>query len=295
MRDLLTEGIPVIDLLGILNSTGKVGEILCLDQSSVSRIYRQVDEMLNLKMVKDEGVYKPTHNLELLNNLRDSCQALRLSAKNYPIRVFVKPLSLSLSKQDSNAITLFDSSFGLNMGLKLLNEKAIDLFITDGYEILPKDWIGSPQSVFPVQDLIVVKLYPTSIQVATHPDHPLQKCQELNGREFWSYPSVAVSNHLFPRFSRELIAKGLWQDHYDLKKYTVKSWEGKSKDRKHIVYISDLAIKLIDARILLKFLDYDLEIKSCEVAIVRRDNINCNYINDYISHLKDEYSGFQCL
>jgi hypothetical protein len=293
VRDLLTEGIPVIDLLSILNSTGKVGEILCLDQSSVSRIYRQVDDALKLNIVKHEGKYKPTQNLQLLNTLRHSCQALRLCQKDSPIRVFVKPSSLSIGKLDCDAITLLDSSFGLNMGLKLLNEKAIDIFITDGFEVLPEDCSSSQQSVFAIQDLIGTKLYPTSIQPATHPDHPLQNCQQLNGREFWSYPSIAVSNDLFPRLSRELIAKGLWQDHYDLKKYTAKGWEGKSKDRKHIIYISDFAIKLMDASIPLKIINFDLGIRSYEVALVHKDNINSKYLNDYIFCLKNKYSKFQ--
>ena len=289
MRDLVSEGIPVVDLLQILNSTAKVGDILNLDQSSVSRIYRQVNDALDLNIVKHEGAYKPTQNLELLNILRSSCQALRLSDKNSSIRVFAKPSSLTLSRQDFNTIDLLDSSFGPNVGLKLLKDKAIDLFITDGFEILPKDWLSEPQSVFTVQNLLATKLYQTSIQLATHPDHPLQQYKQLNGREFWSYPSIAVSNELFPRLSMELIAQGLWQDRYDLKKYSAKDWEGKSKDRKHIVYVDELSIKLMDPIIPLKVLNYDLGLKSCQVVLIHEDNIKSKCLNHYIRCLRDKY------
>lgn len=293
VRDLLTEGIPVVDLLEILHSTGKVGEVLSLDQSSVSRIYRQVNDALDLNIIKYDGMYKPTQNLELLNKLRDSCQALRLCNKDSPVRVFVKPLSLSISDGSFDLISLTDHSFGLNRGLKLLNEKAIDIFIADGFEILPEGWSSMQQSTFPAQDFIGTKLYQTSIQPATHPDHPLQKFEQLNGREFWSYPSVAVSNNLFPRLSKELAAKGLWQDQYDIKKYTTKNWEGKSKDRKHIVYINEFALKLIDESISLKMLNYDLGIKSCEVALIHRDNSKNEYLSDYIFQLKGEYARYK--
>lgn len=291
MRDLLTEGIPVLDLLEILNSTGKVGDILCLDQSSVSRIYRQVNDALCLNICKHEGIYKPSNNLELLTNLRNSCQALRLCAEVYPIRVFTKPLSLIASPEINNTIFLPDHSFGLNKGLKLLKEKMIDIFVTDGFEILPENLISSQEVRFLAGGFAGDKLHHTSIQLISHPDHPLQNFEKLSGREFWSYPSVAVLNNLFPRLSKQLIARGLWQDHYDLKKYTAKNWEGKTKDRKHIAYANDFSIKRIDKSILLKCLKYDLGLKSCEVALVHRDNIENTRLSKYINYLKRQYAS----
>lgn len=291
MRDLLTEGIPVLDLLEILNSTGKVGEILCLDQSSVSRIYRQVNDALYLNICKHEGIYKPSNNLELLTNLRNSCQALRLCAEVYPIRVFTKPLSLIASPATNNTIFLPDHSFGLNKGLKLLKEKVIDIFVADGFEILPENWISSQEVRFLAGDFAGDKLHHTSMQLVSHPDHPLQNFEKLSGREFWSYPSVAVSNNLLPRLSKELMARGLWQDHYELKKYTAKNWEGKTKDRKHIAYVIDFTIKMIDKSIPLKCLKYDLGLKSCEVTLIHRDNIENTRLNEYINCLKHEYAS----
>ena len=291
VRDLLTEGIPVIDLLEILHSTGKVGVILNLDQSSVSRIYRQVDDMLNLNITKLDGVYKPMQNIELLNNLRSSSQALRLCSKDYPVRVFVKPLSTLNHNESFQCIDLVDNSFGVNKGLRLLKQKAIDVFIADGFEVLPEHWENSQQSIYTTQEFIIIRLCDTSIQLASHPEHPLHYYEKLNGREFWSYPSVAVSNNLFPRLSRELTARGLWQDHYDLKKYTVDNWQGKSKDRKHLVYVSDFEMKKVSKLIPLKFLNYDLGLKSCEIALIHRDNSENEYLNNYIASLKDLYAS----
>ena len=292
MRDLLTEGIPVLDFLEILPSTGKVGEYLSLDQSSVSRIYRQVSEMLGLEIVKNNGRYSSTKNLEILNSLRGASQALRLYKKDFPIRVLLKPLSLSAPQEMGKTIHLIDYSFGLNWGMQLLKEKIIDIYIADGFEVLPEDWNDLQITRFAIGDLVGGTLLSNSIQLATHPDHPLQSHEKLSGREFWSYPSVAVSNNLFPRLSKALISNGLWQDHCEMKKYSAKNWEGKTRDRKHIAYVNSFTIKQLQESIKLQTLNYDLNLKSCEVALIHRDNLENPRLNKYFACLKDKYDNY---
>lgn len=80
MADLLLEGIPVLDLLEITSSTTAVAQRIQRDQSSVSRIYRHVSQVLNLDFQKrSNGLYQAQSNQPLLASLRLASQQMRLA------------------------------------------------------------------------------------------------------------------------------------------------------------------------------------------------------------------------
>ena len=79
MADILLDGLPVLDLLEIAPSTSVVAQITRRDQSSISRIYRQVSGRLGLEFCKHhDGRYRARSNQALLEGLRLSSQWLRL-------------------------------------------------------------------------------------------------------------------------------------------------------------------------------------------------------------------------
>ncbi len=81
MADILFDGLPVLDLLEIAPSTSVVAQITQRDQSSISRIYRQVSRRLGLEFRKHtDGRYRASANQVLLEGLRRSSQWLRLQA-----------------------------------------------------------------------------------------------------------------------------------------------------------------------------------------------------------------------
>ncbi len=81
MADILLEGLPVLDLLEIAPSTSAVAQIIQRDQSSISRIYRQVSGRLGLEFRKHaNGLYGAGSNQSLLKGLRLSSQWLRLQS-----------------------------------------------------------------------------------------------------------------------------------------------------------------------------------------------------------------------
>lgn len=82
MADILLDGLPVLDLLEITPSTSAVARITRRDQSSISRIYRQVSRRLGLGFRKDDnGSYSAASNQSLLEGLRLSSQWLRLQGE----------------------------------------------------------------------------------------------------------------------------------------------------------------------------------------------------------------------
>lgn len=79
MADILFDGLPVLDLLEITASTNTVAQITRRDQSSISRIYRQVSRRLGLEFRKhNNGRYRASANQTLLEGLRQSSQWIRL-------------------------------------------------------------------------------------------------------------------------------------------------------------------------------------------------------------------------
>lgn len=78
MRDILTDCLPILDLLEITQSTSTVAALANCDQSSVSRIYRHASRSLGLRFRKCNGSYRARSNRELLASLRQATQLLRL-------------------------------------------------------------------------------------------------------------------------------------------------------------------------------------------------------------------------
>lgn len=78
MRDILIDGLPILDLLEVTMSTSNVASLANCDQSSVSRIYRHVSSSLELGFRKSNGTYRAHTNQELLASLRSASQLLRL-------------------------------------------------------------------------------------------------------------------------------------------------------------------------------------------------------------------------
>ena len=81
LADILFDGLPVLDLLEITPSTSVVAQITQRDQSSISRIYRQVSRRLGLEFRKqNDGRYRASANQVLLEGLRRSSQWMRLQS-----------------------------------------------------------------------------------------------------------------------------------------------------------------------------------------------------------------------
>ncbi|NQW39245.1 MAG: hypothetical protein HQ469_08685, partial [Cyanobacteria bacterium] len=62
MRDVLLDGLPVLDLLEITASTSVVAALTNCDQSSVSRLHRRVSDQLGLDFRKTNGQYRAHAN-----------------------------------------------------------------------------------------------------------------------------------------------------------------------------------------------------------------------------------------
>lgn len=129
MRDILMDGLPIVDLLEITPSTSAVAQWSRCDQSSVSRIYRHVSGHLNLDFRKRGGHYRAHRNEGVLLALRQAAQLLRLSQGVGAVRWLGHPGNTSMCTQVGQGQLLPSDGLGEERSLELLDRRVIDLAV----------------------------------------------------------------------------------------------------------------------------------------------------------------------
>ena len=151
MRDILLDGLPVLDLLEITASTSVVAALTNCDQSSVSRLHRRVSDQLGLDFRKTNGQYRAHANHAVLASLRQASQLLRLGRGQ-----------LQLQWQGTPRDVQSLQSIG-DRALELVRERVLDLAVINGLDTLPPGWEDS-RKPFAFFDLVAIGLVRYPIQ-----------------------------------------------------------------------------------------------------------------------------------
>ena len=151
MRDILLDGLPVLDLLEITASTSAVAALTHCAQSSVSRLHRRVSDQLGLDFRKTNGQYRAHANHAVLASLRQASQLLRLGRGQ---------LQLQWQGTPRDVQTL--QSIG-DRALELVRERVLDLAVINGLDTLPPGWEDS-RKPFAFFDLVAIGLVRYPIQ-----------------------------------------------------------------------------------------------------------------------------------
>ena len=151
MRDVLLDGLPVLDLLEITASTSVVAALTNCDQSSVSRLHRRVSDQLGLDFRKTNGQYRAHANHAVLASLRQASQLLRLGRGQLQLQWQGTP-------RDVQAL----QSIG-DRALELVRERLLDLAVINGLDTLPPGWEDS-RKPFAFFDLVAIGLVRYPIQ-----------------------------------------------------------------------------------------------------------------------------------
>ena len=151
MRDVLLDGLPVLDLLEITASTSVVAALTNCDQSSVSRLHRRVSDQLGLDFRKTNGHYRAHANHAVLGSLRQASQLLRLGRGQ-----------LQLQWQGTPRDVQSLQSIG-DRALELVRERVLDLAVINGLDTLPPGWEDS-RKPFAFFDLVAIGLVRYPIQ-----------------------------------------------------------------------------------------------------------------------------------
>ena len=151
MRDILLDGLPVLDLLEITASTSVVAALTNCDQSSVSRLHRRVSDQLGLDFRKTNGHYRAHANHAVLASLRQASQLLRLGRGQ-----------LQLQWQGTPRDVQSLQSIG-DRALELVRERVLDLAVINGLDTLPPGWEDS-RKPFAFFELVAIGLVRYPIQ-----------------------------------------------------------------------------------------------------------------------------------
>ena len=151
MRDILLDGLPVLDLLEITASTSVVAALTNCDQSSVSRLHRRVSDQLGLDFRKTNGHYRAHANHAVLGSLRQASQLLRLGRGQLQLQWQGTP-------RDVQAL----QSIG-DRALEMVRERVLDLAVINGLDTLPPGWEDS-RKPFAFFDLVAIALVRYPIQ-----------------------------------------------------------------------------------------------------------------------------------
>ncbi|MCP9891527.1 hypothetical protein KBY57_10735 [Cyanobium sp. Aljojuca 7D2] len=146
MRDILIDGVPILDLLEITGSTSRVAALSNCDQSSVSRLYRHASDQLGLDFRKTEGHYRAHANQAVLRSLRHTAQLLRLTRSSRGLQWLGHPCS-----------PLPQEWLAEERSLELLRERVLDLAVLADPDGLAPTWSDHSQP-FPFGDWVVVGL-----------------------------------------------------------------------------------------------------------------------------------------
>ncbi|WP_411867875.1 LysR substrate-binding domain-containing protein [Vulcanococcus limneticus] len=182
MPDILLDGLPVIDLLEITPNTTAVAQWTQRDQSSVSRIYRQVSNRLGLHFGKQrDGLYRAGANQALLDGLRQSSQWLRLHQQPSELRWVGHPGNGPLQRGEPPVLppALERHWVGGQRTAALLEQRVLDLAVVEAAERPPA---GGP--------LTAVPLVRYRLLLAADPHHPLQGMGPLSAEQLLAYPLV---------------------------------------------------------------------------------------------------------
>lgn len=175
MRDLLIDGMPVLDLLEITASTGSVAALTRCDQSSISRLYRHTSQQLGLDFRKAKGQYRAHANLDILRSLRQASQLLRLNQDSSRLRWLGNAWNSATLQTVGGLGPLPRPWHGEQRTLELVRERVVDLAVINGLDALPPGWEDS-RTPFRFGDWVAVGLVRYPIARSSRSDHhPLHR------------------------------------------------------------------------------------------------------------------------
>jgi hypothetical protein len=288
MRDIFLDGLPIVDRLEITGSTLEVARWANCDQSSVSRIYRYVSGQLGLEFRKEDGFYRAEQNLDLLTSLRRASQTLRLGQGIRQLQWVGHPWNSQALGQLGTAEPIRRSWFSEQRTMALLQSRALDLAVMRGLDVLPPGWSDGRQP-FEAGPWMAFGLVRYPVELAAHPQHPLQGQAPLTAEQLARYPSPAGPAEEFPVLSTCLRRLGLWRHSQPLPVYEPRLWEGSTADCCHLVPSSPLSRQALHGRVRLQPLRFDTGIEDIDMVMVRREHHDHPTVQELIGQIRGAY------
>lgn len=260
------EQLEALDLTLWLGAERLAAERACCNQSTISRRTKEVLRIFQLKRSRDD--------LDFTWYLQPNCSLLAMERRVHQLYRLRHNIRLRLEADAWLAPLLsgvpkhwllgpFDG-LGVARPLGLLRACMIDGWLSCSSHDLPA--ASDP-------DLLVIDLAQLPLLLVAHPSHPLVGVSGLGRGDLAQFPSVALADHLYPRFAAAARACGLWSDQVLLQRYAYASWEGLTSDQATIAYANQLSLLSAQSQgqSRLSVLDFDSGLQANVSLVLRRD------------------------
>jgi len=266
--------LDVLDHLQLYGTTVKVAELLGLSQSSCSRRYRSLSEMLELGLDRTEDGYVPHQNVDVLNSLRQAAQKLRVRRALLRCSPAWQAQSMALP---AGFRRLDLPSMATSQALSLLEERLVDVWFGGLLECQPL--IPSALKVLQAnrlslgQNLLALPVLRWDYVLVSHRSHPLQRCSAIGPDDLAQYPSPALPIVVAPLLSQALQKHGLASCPYSSPDYDPRRWEGVGTDCHSLVVVPPHRLPELESELGLVPVHYELGIQEVMAVVGHRDVI----------------------
>lgn len=219
--------LDALDYLQIYGNTVKVAELIGLSQSSCSRRCRALNELLDLGMDRSDGGYQPSQNTDVLAEMRQAAQKLRVRRSQLRCSLESQVTGVALPSE----FRLLDiESIATAKVLSLLEGRLVDV------------WIGGLQKCCPMLtpslELMQSKCFPLGKFLLALPllrweyvlvslrTHPLQRSSSITPDDLAKYPSLILPFSKASLLITALQEHGLTGLAYGDANFSPEHWQG---------------------------------------------------------------------
>jgi DNA-binding transcriptional LysR family regulator len=266
--------LDVLDHLQLFGSTLRVSQLMGLSQSSCSRRFRALNELFDLSIDRSEGGFEPRQNIDVLAEMREVAQKLR-------VRRSVLRCSLGWQVQDlalpSEFRVLDLESMATSKALSLLEGRLVDVWVGGLHECQPL--ISASLQVLQSnrldlgQSLLALPMLRWEYVLVSHRTHPLQGITSITADDLAKYQSLIVPTGVPPIFTHSLQERGLESHPIGGSNNSPGDWEGITFDSHTLMVVPPHRLPELEKQHGLVPVRYPLGIHEVMAVVGHRDVI----------------------
>jgi hypothetical protein len=266
--------LDVLDHLQLFGSTLRVSQLMGLSQSSCSRRFRALNKLFDLSIDRSEGGFEPRQNIDVLAEMREVAQKLRVrrSALRCSLGWQVQDLALP-----SEFRVLDLESMATAQALSLLEGRLVDVWVGGLHECQPL--IPASLEVLQSnrlalgQSLLALPIMRWEYVLVSHRTHPLQRLTSITADDLAKYQSIVLPMGVSPIFIRSLQERGLESHPDGGSNYGPGDWEGITSDCRTLMLVSPYRLPELEKQLGLVPVRYPLGIHEVMALVGHRDVI----------------------
>jgi hypothetical protein len=274
-QEKLVSDLEILDCLELFNSTVESAKILGISQSSCSRRYRSFSERFDIGFDRIGDRYQSSSNFDVLNNLRQASQKLRVRRDCPRISIGWQLGALTIPGLQETGVVMPVRPMNSWRMLSMLEQRLIDVSLMGLMEF--QGLLGYPlprlrARRMPLsQNMFCIPMVTFSIKLLARRNHVLQSRNDLTPDDLSDFPSPALPLGMAPTLIGALQKHGLANQVCGLHDYDEATWEGFANDGVGLSYGSPHQLAALESRYGLRPLSYDLGIQECLGLVGHRD------------------------